>query len=204
VVAFEPNPDVIPELKARCQHDLNWSLLQAGLGSKSDIATLHIKASHLASSMKEEWEGQRNIACVPVPVVTLDSAIDFFGLPFFCKIDVEGWELEVLQGLNQAIPLVSIEFHLNESDINKTRACLERLESLGENEINLMPAETSKPIYNNWISTSEFLDLFPVRVRSSMPGPGYGDILIRNRKSYAQRLRAGHAASQHHVRAFTG
>jgi FkbM family methyltransferase len=98
VAAFEPNPDVIPELKARCQHDPNWTLLQAGLGSKSDIATLHIKASHLASSMKEEWEGQRNIACVPVPVVTLDSAIDFSDFLFSAKSTWKDGSLRCCKG----------------------------------------------------------------------------------------------------------
>ncbi|MFM8604296.1 MAG: FkbM family methyltransferase [Cyanobium sp.] len=191
VVAFEPNPNVLEELKARCQNHPNWSLLQTGLGSNSKIATLHIKKSHLACSMKEDWEGECNIASLPVPIVTLDTAIEFFGLPFFCKIDVEGWELEVIQGLNQPIPLISIEFHLNEYDINKTVSCLNFLENLGNNEINIMPAETSRLLQSKWLDTDEFLRLFPAQISRLMPDNAYGDILIRNKKIYNQRLGCG-------------
>ena len=58
-----------------------------------------------------------------VPVVTLDAAIEHYGVPAYCKIDVEGWEFEVLRGLSQAVDLISLEFHLTDRDIAKTRAC---------------------------------------------------------------------------------
>jgi len=59
-------------------------------------------------------------------MVTLDAAtIETFGKPFYCKIDVEGWELDVLKGLSQPIPLISFEFHLNGKNITKARIMLE-------------------------------------------------------------------------------
>jgi FkbM family methyltransferase len=45
----------------------------------------------------ETWEDNPTIS---VPVVTLDSAIAGHGVPAFTKIDVEGYELQVLKGLN--------------------------------------------------------------------------------------------------------
>ncbi|MEZ4639278.1 MAG: FkbM family methyltransferase [Caldilineaceae bacterium] len=36
---------------------------------------------------------------IDVPVITLDSLIAQHGVPVFCKIDVEGFEHAVLQGL---------------------------------------------------------------------------------------------------------
>lgn len=44
-----------------------------------------------------------------VQVVTLDDLIKEYGLPKYCKIDVEGFEWKVLKGLTRPIPYVSIE-----------------------------------------------------------------------------------------------
>jgi FkbM family methyltransferase len=46
---------------------------------------------------------------VTVPVTTLDKAIDEFGVSTFCKMDVEGFEVDVLKGLSKPIPLLTIE-----------------------------------------------------------------------------------------------
>ena len=40
----------------------------------------------------------------PVTVTTLDQAVSRYGLPRFIKIDVEGFELEVLAGLSTPAP----------------------------------------------------------------------------------------------------
>jgi len=59
--------------------------------------------------------------------------------PFYCKVDVEGWELEVLRGLTQPLPLVSFEFSPHDQNIRKTVACLEQLCEFGPGESTLPP-----------------------------------------------------------------
>src|SRR5262245_16345667 len=127
VVAFEPNPAVLSELRARCDRWKNWTGAEVALGSAAGFATLYARKSSQQSSLLDDWEEGEVTGACHVPVLTLDSAIEHFGLPFYGKIDVEGWELEVLKGLNQPLPLISFEFHLNERDVRKTVACLERL-----------------------------------------------------------------------------
>ena len=138
VVAFEPNPQVLPELRSRCGHSSNWTLVPAALGSGPAIATLHVRRFHGLASLDPDWQGGSVSSPVTtryhVPVVTLDAAVASFGNPFYCKIDVEGWELEVLKGLTKPIPLVSFEFHLFDKDIVTTSECLARLLDLGVGE----------------------------------------------------------------------
>jgi FkbM family methyltransferase len=50
-----------------------------------------------------------------VETTTLDHLIEAYGLPFFIKIDVVGFELEVLQGLHRSVPFLSFEIGLPES-----------------------------------------------------------------------------------------
>lgn len=113
VIAFEPNPMVLPELKARCLHEKRWKLVEAALGSEAAIATFYARQSHGSSGLVEKW-GDDVVRTFHVPVVTLDAAIKTFGLPFYCKVDVEGAELMVLQGLSEPLPLMSLEFHIND------------------------------------------------------------------------------------------
>jgi hypothetical protein len=64
-----------------------------------------------------------------VPVATLDALIEQHGVPAFCKIDVEGYELEVLRGLSHALPALSFEYIPAALDV--AYGCLERLGQLG-------------------------------------------------------------------------
>jgi FkbM family methyltransferase len=49
-----------------------------------------------------------------VPTVTLDELFKRYGMPFFIKIDVEGHEVSVLEGLSKPVPFLSFEVNLPE------------------------------------------------------------------------------------------
>lgn len=66
----------------------------------------------------------------PCAIVTLDDLIAEYGVPAFCKIDVEGYEVEVLRGLNQRLPALSFEVHSFDTD--KAEECVERLNWLAD------------------------------------------------------------------------
>ncbi len=179
VVAFEPNPLVTPELWARCGHREGWSVVEAAVGSEGAITTLFAREAHNQTSLVSDWEG-KVIGAFHVPVVTLDSAIRCFGLPAYIKIDVEGWELEVMNGLSRAIPLLSFEFHLSEAENEKTRSCLHRLSGLGAHLVNITAAETPAFHFQEWLTPDQFLGWFPDGLKGSFPG-NYGDIYIKSR-----------------------
>ena len=178
VVAFEPNRLLIPELSSRCRHHENWTLIEAALGSGTAIATLYAAESHGQSSLAQDWMG-KTIASFHVPVVTLDSAIACFGIPAYCKIDVEGWELEVLKGLTKPIPLISFEFHLNAQGIDSTLSCLESLTRFGPSLVNITPAEGARFHFKEWVPLAQFIEWFPGDLRQSLPGNPYGDIFVK-------------------------
>jgi hypothetical protein len=112
-----------------------------------------------------------------VPVLSLDLAIAHFGVPDFCKIDVEGWELEVLSGLTRKPAILSFEFHLTEANIAQTKLCLETLRQLGYTRGNLAPAESTKFCHRAWITIGELCDGFPARYEA-MADFVYGDIYV--------------------------
>ena len=100
-----------------------------------------------ASFSKVEWDQQ-----VSVQVTTLDALIAEHGLPVFCKIDVEGFELEVLLGLSQPVPALSFEYI--PASIGVALGCIDRLEQLGRYEYNQSPGETHQLQAERWLDAA--------------------------------------------------
>jgi FkbM family methyltransferase len=183
VIAFEPNPLLMSELRAHCSGERNWMMIPAAVGSRPDILTFYARETHGLSSLDihgvQDWQGPL-AGTFSVPVVTLDAAISSFGVPSYCKIDVEGWELEVLNGLSRPLPLLSFEFHLNDRDIPQTLRCLERLATLGEYHINVTPAERPHFLFDSWIPLQHFVVRFPDDLKHRLTGGLlYGNIFAR-------------------------
>jgi FkbM family methyltransferase len=71
-----------------------------------------------------------------VQTISMEDLIAVQGLPFFIKIDVEGYEINVLRGLRQRVPYLSFEVNLPEFR-QEGLACLKLLEVLApEGEFN--------------------------------------------------------------------
>jgi len=86
-------------------------------------------------------------------VTTLDALIDRYGVPRFCKVDVEGHEAEVLRGLSRPLDAVSVEFVAGGLDV--AAACVERLEALGRYEYNAVAGEGRTFLFPTWRSAAD-------------------------------------------------
>lgn len=75
-----------------------------------------------------------------VDVTTMDELIAEHGVPAFAKIDVEGWEPEVLAGLSQ--PLRALSFEVHNFQPAKAQVCISRLDELGDYSYLYAPGES--------------------------------------------------------------
>jgi FkbM family methyltransferase len=134
VIAIEANPATAEALRERFLRNAKVTVVAKGAAAAEGTARLRLFAgSDTISTFSDKWGDARDHAAshefVDVPLTTVDRLVQEFGRPDYLKIDVEGYELEVLRGLSTAVPLVSFECNLPEFAA-ETLDCLERLQAL--------------------------------------------------------------------------
>jgi len=161
VIAVEPQANLATGLRRRFAHRPRVQVIQTALGSEPSTAILH-KAPGLTeiASLRDDIGSRSRFAAEhtfsdteTVPVTTLDRLIVEHGLPAFCKIDVEGFELAVLSGLTRPLPLLSLEF--NREFWPETTQCLDRLAQLGRYRFNYALGETPQLASQTWLDAAE-------------------------------------------------
>ena len=141
VLAIEPDPRTADGLRRRFRGEPRTTVLDMGVGAASGEMPFHpssysTRSTFAVDRMRQLGDNVEYGAGTIVSVTTLDALIAAHGVPRFCKIDVEGYEPEVLRGLSQPVPVLSFEFHGELMD--DARNCLERLNRLGMTRFNVV------------------------------------------------------------------
>lgn len=171
VVAFEPQPICAREIAAHRSDRL--IVIQKAVGSAEGTAKLFLKSSTGQASLLSEWQGA-NSGTQNVEITTLDKSIEQFGVPTFCKIDIEGFEPDALEGLSYKIPALSLEYHCDDASIERTRQCLDILSKLDVYSVNLTAEDEAALLLPRWLPIPDFLRSFP----SITGGHFWGDIFV--------------------------
>ncbi len=163
VIAVEPQSKCVTILKNKYLHNPNVSIEQLALGATSGTAELSVSEElTIFSTMSDRWKSTQGFgnytewnATETVRMDTIDSLIEKYSLPKFCKIDVEGYEKYVLSGLHNKIPYLSFEF--TSIFLDDAEECLTLLSRLGTTEYNVSFGESMKLELDQWVSKEKLL-----------------------------------------------
>ena len=168
VVAVEPQPDCLRVLRLLFGRNPAVRIVPEAVGAQAGWAELAVStATPTVSSMAPGWIQEvtrdRRFArvhwdrSVRVRVTTLDALIARHGMPAFCKIDVEGFEVVVLSGLSRPLPALSFEYLPQAHEDGM--AVLDLVDKLGNYRYNYSPIETMRFASPEWLDRAGLIRL---------------------------------------------
>ncbi|HEX9616744.1 MAG TPA: FkbM family methyltransferase [Anaerolineales bacterium] len=190
IVALEPQPACMRLLRCLYGNQTAITLLEQAVGAVPGKQTLHLSRwTPTVSSLSRGWiaavrqdksfAGVRWDEELSISVTTLDALIAQFGEPVFCKIDVEGYELETFRGLSRPLRALSFEYLPVTSYIALN--CLARLAELGEYEYNWSERESHRLLSPAWLSPYGMADLLVKMAPEQPPGDIFARLKLDNR-----------------------
>ena len=182
VVSVEPVTATFEKLSIQYSDNHRVKLMHKAIGSAHSRKEIHVAnvsdVSTLSTVFIREYANQKehNLKwdnTEMVDVITLDNLIEEFGEPAFCKIDVEGYELEVLIGLSKPINALSFEYNARLKSM--ALECLNELDRFPNRVFNFSPYESMQFSLDHWHQSSafkEFIKSLPLSIET-------GDIYVK-------------------------
>lgn len=124
VLAFEPSSKLVSILKSTFKNS-NVEIFNCALGKEIAILDYYevvgneaynsLSKKHIQTTVTERnIADEGSVKTKKVQVEKIENFIKQYGVPVYIKIDVEGYEYEVIQGLETPVPLISFELNLPE------------------------------------------------------------------------------------------
>ena len=150
VVAFEPHPRTYKLLEANAILSSNIECRNLALGSSR--STLNITTNPYNMGRNKISSSNNNSNAIEVH--TLDEFFEYFKDPIgLIKIDVEGYEVEVLKGSKKVLKLLSppIVLEVLQSEISKGRAeSIDFLRKNGYNTFKIIKPKNNKNLISKY------------------------------------------------------
>jgi FkbM family methyltransferase len=164
VLAVEPNPECLLFMSSVYGADERVEIIAAASGAEAGRGSLYVDPRNpTLATVSSRWIREMEKSAVfsnirwerthPIRMVTLDELIHLHGTPRFIKIDTEGFDHRVLEGLT--IPVENLSFEYLPPSPRTAEEALLRVESLGDYEFNVSRRETMRFRWKEWRSAEE-------------------------------------------------
>lgn len=166
IVSFEPIKASFEQLKAKADKDPKWHYYNAGLGVKKEELTINIAGNFASSSLLGMHKNHTDLAPQTAyqatetiqikrldEVITPEIAKQYQSI--YLKIDVQGYELNVLDGAVAILPYINVI----------------------QAEISFVPLYEQGPLYNEVISKLDELGFELFTILPELKDPKNGKLM---------------------------
>ena len=178
VVAVEPQPSCVRELKARFGGDNFVCIAPTAVGAERGAGTFYVREMSGHSGLVKDWIGTNIVSQIEIPVCTLEQLIAEYGRPKYIKIDVEGYEAAVVAGLKTRVDLISMEYHLLDDDVMQKLTIIEQLSDIAALSFNLLIDGANAFHWPHFVDHATFRETFPRKLTEEH---ALGDIFVAMR-----------------------
>jgi FkbM family methyltransferase len=162
VVCVEPQPAMVQSLKERFPSNPRVSVVAKGLADRPGRLAMSINtAAPVLSTFAEQWKTGRFAdqtwdEVVEVEVTTFDQLIAAFGVPRYAKVDVQGFEKEVVRGLSARVGCISFKF--TAEFFSDAVVVIEYLCKIGYSTFNYSISEQENFRLEEWLARTQFIN----------------------------------------------
>jgi FkbM family methyltransferase len=189
VIAVEPQAPCVKQLQREFGRSITKGdliIVQKGCGAKEEVKDFYIcETAHVKSSFSEkyinrnkdgrysmyDWQQKESIE-----LTTLDKLIEQYGVPKFIKIDVEGYEPEVLRGLTKKVPCLSFEYLVPELRDN-LNTCMDMISTICPKAYYNYSIGESFVLDGKWVDKETFLKMANAK---DFDTKDCGDVYVRS------------------------
>ncbi|GFO55060.1 hypothetical protein GMSM_20670 [Geomonas sp. Red276] len=182
VVAVEPQKRCGDFLEQTFGTNPNFRLVRKALGPKPGQAEINICPESTVTSLSQQWieavkesgrfGGYQWDRKEVIQMDTLDNLIASHGSPAFMKIDVEGFEYEVLSGLSRPVKAMSLEFI--PEYLENTFNCIDHVSKISPARFQISLGESLSFHFPEWIGEDQIKPRL-----SAVDAKAFGDLYIR-------------------------
>lgn len=163
VIAFEPNP-ILHDMLSEKYKNSNVIVDNRAISFMNGLQTFMISDYDYISTLSNDWVTKSRFSndykwskSITVETVTLLDIINQFGEPNFIKLDVEGYENEILLCFNKLLDNTIISFEFVEEDKNKIDNTIKHLYNIGYNNFSFTFGDNIILDKNlNWLPLENF------------------------------------------------
>lgn len=159
VILVEPNKFLVNFLREKYKSNPNIEIIEKVVADISSTEIdFYISNADTISTSSLQWIKNSRFTSeyqwddpIKIPTITLDDLINSYGTPDLIKIDVEGFEYEVIKGLT--VKVNEICFEWAEETFDNTLECVKILQKLGYNSFGYIFGDDylKKPdLYCEW------------------------------------------------------
>jgi FkbM family methyltransferase len=170
VILVEPNPELLNGLEEKFKNK-NVKIINKLVSSKSNLKIdFYVNNLSVISTASHDWINNSRFKdsnwkeAIKIESISLDDLIVSYGTPDILKVDVEGYELEVFEGLTSKQKKICFEWAEEQYDkINKT---CDHLKSIGYKDFGFIDGDQyllEATEYTSWEKSNFHLDIIPER-----------------------------------------